>query len=71
MKMPDIRGYFGGESAGDSMRMLRWIIGVVVLGAIVALLIIFWPTIMEAGQRYVGRRRNQEPDELDDIPAAA
>lgn len=71
LKMPDFRGYFSRESAGDTMRMLRWIIGIVVLGAIVALLIIFWPTIMETGQRYVKRYREHEPEELDDVPAAA
>ncbi|MEW5874225.1 MAG: hypothetical protein AB1752_03475 [Candidatus Zixiibacteriota bacterium] len=53
------------------MRMLRWVIGIVVLGAIIALLIIFWPTIMEAGQRVLRRGRAQEADELDDVPAAA
>ena len=67
MQMPDWKWYFEGER----MKMLRWILGIVVLGAVVALVIVFWPTIMQAGQRYINRSGVRESDELDEFPKAA
>ena len=67
MHMPDWKWYFEGER----MKMLRWILGIVVLGAVVALVIVFWPTIMQAGQRYINRSGTRESDDLEELPRAA
>jgi len=59
------------ESGSDTMSLIRWIVGIVLFAAIVALVIVFWPTIMQTGQRYLGREGVREADELEDIPRAA
>ena len=52
------------------MKLLRWILGLVVLGAVVALVIVFWPTIMQAGQRCLSRSGANESDELEELPSS-
>jgi hypothetical protein len=51
--------------------MLKWILGIVLLGAVVALMIVFWPTIMQTCQRYISRCGIRESDELEEVPKAA
>ena len=65
--MPDWKWYFEGEK----MKMLRWILGIVLLGAVVALVIVFWPTIMQASQRCVSRNKTPDAEELEEFPRAA
>ena len=67
VNMPDWKWYFEGER----MKMLRWILGIVLLGAVVALVIVFWPTIMQAGQRCISRSGTSGSEELEEFPRAA
>ena len=67
MHMPDWKWYFEGER----MKLLRWILGILVVGAVVALVIVFWPTIMQAGQRCLDRAGKRDTDELEEFPRAA
>lgn len=67
MSLPDWKWV----SERDTMRMIRWIVGMVLFAGIIALVIVFWPTIMEVGQRYVGKKGVREADELEDIPTTA
>ena len=53
------------------MKMLRWILGIILVGIVVALVIVFWPTIMQTSQRYLNRGSVRETDELDDMSRAA
>ena len=65
--MPDWKWYFEGER----MKTLRWILGIVIVGAVVALVIVFWPTIMQAGKRLSSRIGSRDGDELEEFPRAA
>ena len=65
--MPNLRSHFEGEN----MKTLRWILAIVLVGAVVALVIVFWPTIMQTGRRIAGRAGARESDELDEHPRAA
>lgn len=67
MHMPDWKWYFEGER----MKLLRWILGIVLLAAVVALVVVFWPTIMQAGRRLLDRTGMRESDELEEYPKAA
>jgi hypothetical protein len=53
----------------EKMRLIRWVVGVLILAAVVALLIVFWPRIMEAGQRFLSRRKSKELDDLGEASA--
>jgi hypothetical protein len=67
VQMPELKPKFEGET----MNMLKWILGIVLLGAVVALMIVFWPTIMQTCQRYISRCGIRESDELEEVPKAA
>jgi hypothetical protein len=67
VRMPDWKWYFEGER----MKTLRWILGIVIVGAVVALVIVFWPTIMQAGKRICSRIGSHDGDELEEFPKAA
>ena len=68
LSIPGIRW----NTESDSMKnTIRWVVGIVLFAALVALVIVFWPTIMQTGQRYLGRNGVREADELEDIPTAA
>jgi hypothetical protein len=77
MKMPNVKmphiniPGIKWKAESDTMSMVRWIVGIVLFAALVALVIVFWPTIMQTGQRYLGRSGVREADELEDIPKAA
>ncbi|GAB4316821.1 MAG: hypothetical protein Kow0074_05020 [Candidatus Zixiibacteriota bacterium] len=77
MKVPNVRmpnisiPGIKWNSESDTMSMVRWIVGIVLFAALIALVIVFWPTIMQTGQRYLGRGGVREADELEDIPKAA
>ncbi len=65
--MPDWKWQFEGET----MKMLRWILGIILVGIVAALVIVFWPTIMQTSQRYFKKCCVRETDELDDMSQAA
>ena len=67
MHMPDWKWYFEGER----MKLLRWILGILLVGAVVAVVIVFWPTIMQACQRCMDRTSKHDADELEEFPRAA
>lgn len=65
--MPDWKWYFEGER----MKTLRWVLGIVIVGALIALVIIFWPTITQAGKRLISRSSARDGDDLEEYPRAA
>ncbi|MBD3298430.1 MAG: hypothetical protein GF341_07240 [candidate division Zixibacteria bacterium] len=72
VKMPNVNiPGIKWNSKDDTMNMIKWIVGIVLFASLVALVIVFWPTIMQTGQRYLGRSGVREADELEDIPRAA
>ena len=72
MRMPNVRlSNMRSHFEGEKMKTLRWILGIVLVGAVVALVIVFWPTIMQTGRRIAGRTGVRDSDELDEFPRAA
>ena len=72
VRMPDVhRSNMRSHFVGEKMKTLRWILGIVLVGAVVGLVIVFWPTIMQTGRRIVGRAGARDSDELDEFPKAA